>query len=76
MGRTNTPDAMQAQISALNEFIGAHQDMQILLDHSAAWADSRMAAEQTSRRTAWRVAFGLGGLTLIAFFVAASPNIS
>jgi type IV secretion system protein VirB8 len=66
------PDSMRAQISALNEFIGAHNDMQTLLDNSAAWADGRTLAEQTSRRNAWRVACGLGGLTLIAFIVAGS----
>ncbi len=63
-------DKMQQQLNELRDFIAVHDDIQVLLDHSASWADSRTESEQRSRRDAWRVAFGLGGLTLIAFAIA------
>ncbi len=70
--QTKEAESLQAQICALNEFIGAQRELQTLFDNSAAWADSRMSAEQSSRRNAWRVACGMGALTLIAFIGAGS----
>jgi type IV secretion system protein VirB8 len=50
--------------------IGGYENLQVLLDLAAADADRRALELERSRRLAWRVAGGFGGLALIALLVA------
>lgn len=75
MDHTETPD-LQRRLAALRELIEGHDDLQKLLDGAADDADNRVDAEQRSRRTAWRVAGGAGGLTLAAFAIAGSAILT
>lgn len=60
---------MQQQIGDMQQFIASHGDMQLLLDRSASWADSRNLALKKSHAMAWRVVGGMAGLTVIAFVI-------
>lgn len=62
---------MQRDIDAIRAIVEHNDDIQVLLANSTTWGDGRTEAEQRSRRTAWRVAFGMGGITLIALGIAA-----
>jgi len=71
MKTTQAKDALAVHLNELRRFIETHDDIQLLLEHSAAESDRQTDAEQRSRRTAWRVAAGASMLTVVAFAVAA-----
>jgi len=71
MKTTQAKDALAVHLDELRRFIETHDDIQRLLEHSAAESDRQADFEQRSRRTAWRVAAGASALTLIAFGIAA-----
>lgn len=71
MKTTQAQDALALHLNELRRFIEMHDDIQLLLSHSAAESDRQAEAEQRSRRTAWRVAAGASALTLVAFAIAA-----
>jgi type IV secretion system protein VirB8 len=68
---TQAKDALALHLNELRRFIETHDDIQLLLEHSAAESDRQTEAEQRSRRTAWRVAACASALTVIAFAIAA-----
>ncbi|MCS0585422.1 type IV secretion system protein [Massilia pinisoli] len=71
MQTTNARDALAVHVDELRRFIETHDDIQLLLEHSAAESDRRTDVEQRSRRTAWRVAAGASMLAIAAFAIAA-----
>lgn len=71
MKTTQAKDALGVHLNDLRRFIETHDDIQLLLEHSAAESDRQADAEQRSRRTAWRVAAGACVLTVAAFGIAA-----
>lgn len=71
METTQAKDALAAHLNELRLFIETHDDIQRLLEYSAAESDRQSDAEQRSRRTAWRVAAGACALTVAAFGIAA-----
>lgn len=71
MKTTQAKDALAVHLNELRRFIETHDDIQLLLEHSAAESDRQTDAEQRSRRTAWRVAAGASVLTVAAFGIAA-----
>jgi type IV secretion system protein VirB8 len=71
MQTTHARDALAVHVDELRRFIETHDDIQLLLEHSAAESDRRTDAEQRSRRTAWRVAAGASVLAIAAFAIAA-----
>lgn len=65
----NPSDINQREIDSLRQFVDAHDNVKILLENSASWADSQAEQSEKSRRTAWRVAAGasaFGALSLVA----------
>lgn len=58
------------EMAAVRELIEGHANVQQLLDLAAEEADRRALEQHNSRRLAWRVAAGFGGLALVAFAVA------
>jgi len=71
MTTTQAKDALALHLNELRRFIETHEDIQLLLEHSAAESDRQTDAEQRSRKTAWRVAGCACALTVVAFGVAA-----
>ena len=66
-----TPDdKLQQQLNDLRQFIEAHDDIQVLLENSASWADSEAEGKEKSRIIAWRVTFGAGAFGLLSLVVA------
>jgi len=63
-------DKLQQQLNELRQFIEAHDDIQVLLENSASWADSHAESKEKSRVIAWRVAIGAGAFGLLALVVA------
>lgn len=71
MKTTQSKDALAVHLNELRRFIETHDDVQLLLEHSAAESDRRTEREERARRTAWRVAAGASALTAAAFAIAA-----
>jgi len=71
MKSTQGKDALALHLNELRRFIETHDDIQLLLEYSAAESDRQTEAEQRSRKTAWRVAACASALTVIAFAIAA-----
>lgn len=71
MTTTQAKDALALHLNELRRFIETHEDIQLLLEHSAAESDRQTEAEQRWRKTAWRVAGCACALTVVAFGVAA-----
>jgi type IV secretion system protein VirB8 len=71
MTTTQAKDALALHLNELRRFIETHEDIQLLLEHSAAESDRQTEAEQRSRQAAWRVAACASALTVVAFGVAA-----
>jgi type IV secretion system protein VirB8 len=71
MTTTQAKDALAVHLNELRRFIETHDDIQLLLEHSAAESDRQTEREERSRRTAWRVAAGASALTVAAFAIAA-----
>lgn len=71
MKTTQAKDALAVHLDELRRFIETHDDIQLLLEHSAAESDRQTDAEQRARRTAWRVAAGACLLTVAAFGITA-----
>ena len=67
------PDSekLALELAAARELIEGHGNMQQLLDLAADESDRRALAQEHSRRLAWRVAGGFGGLAFVALVVAA-----
>ena len=63
-------DKLQKRLNELRPFIEAHDDIQVLLENSASWADSEAEAKEKSRVTAWRVAIGASAFALLSLVVA------
>lgn len=61
---------LQQQLNELRQFIEAHDDIQVLLENSASWADSQAESKEKSRVIAWRVAIGAGAFGLLSLVVA------
>ncbi|ENG0237319.1 virB8 family protein [Burkholderia multivorans] len=61
---------LQRQLNELRQFIEAHEDIQHLLDNSAAWADTQREQDEKSKTLAWRVAAGAGVFGLVSLFIA------
>lgn len=70
MNTVTERDGLGQRLAALRELIDGHADVQQMLDLAADEADRRAAAQESSRRLAWRVAGAFGGLALVAFMVA------
>lgn len=66
----NPADRDQREIDSLRNIVDAHGDVKVLLENSASWADSQAEQSEKSRRTAWRVAGGMGGLAALSLVVA------
>jgi type IV secretion system protein VirB8 len=66
----NPTDRDQREIDSLRHIVDAHDDVKVLLENSASWADSQAEQSEKSRRTAWRVAGGMGGLAALSLVVA------
>lgn len=62
-------DKDQNELDELRRFIDTHDDVKVLLENSASWADTQAEQSEKSRRTAWRVAIGAGALTVMSFAV-------
>lgn len=62
----NPVDRDQREIDSLRDIVDAHGDVKVLLENSASWADSQAEQSEKSRRTAWRVAAGMGGLATLS----------
>jgi type IV secretion system protein VirB8 len=71
MKTTQAPDALAVHLNELRRFIETHEDIQLMLEHSAAESDRQTGREERSRRAAWRVATGASALAVIAFAIAA-----
>lgn len=71
MTTTQDKDALALHLNELRRFIETHDDIQLMLEHSAAESDRQVEAEQRSRRTAWRVAACASVLAVAAFAIAA-----
>lgn len=71
MTTTQAKDALALHLDELRRFIEAHDDIQLLLEHSAAESARQTEAEQRLRKTAWRVAACASALAVVAFAVAA-----
>jgi type IV secretion system protein VirB8 len=63
-------DTDQRELDALRRFVDVQDDVKVLLDNSASWADTQAEQVEKSRRTAWRVAAGMGGLAALSLVVA------
>lgn len=66
----NPSDINQRELDTLRSFIDAHDDVKVLLDNSASWADTQAEQSEKSRKTAWRVAAGAGALSALSLIVA------
>jgi type IV secretion system protein VirB8 len=62
----NPAEHDQHEIDSLRHIVDGHGDVKILLENSASWADSQAEQSEKSRRTAWRVAAGMGGLAALS----------
>lgn len=63
-------DKLVHELDAVRQLIEGHANVQQLLDLAADEADRRALEHDNSRRLAWRVAAGVGGLALAALAVA------
>jgi type IV secretion system protein VirB8 len=63
-------DQLQRDLNELRKFIEAHEDVQVALENSAAWADSQVERDKKEVRTAWRVTTGAGVVAVLAIVVA------
>lgn len=60
---------VEKRLAELLRYVDAHQDVQAFLDNSAAWADSRIEANERSRARAWRLAGAAGVFGLLGIVV-------
>jgi type IV secretion system protein VirB8 len=68
-------DKDQRELDSIRSFIEAQDDVKVLLDNSASWADTQAEQSEKSRRTAWRVAAGMGGLAALAIAGAITTTV-
>lgn len=71
MTTTQAKDALALHLNELRRLIETHDDIQLLLEHSASESDRQIEADERSRKTAWCVAACASVLTGFAFAIAA-----
>lgn len=65
-GGMNPTDKNQGDLDSLRNAVDSHHDAKVFLEHSASWADTQVEQSEKSRRTAWRVASGMGALAALS----------
>lgn len=61
---------LQQRLNQLRQFIEAHDNIQVLLENSAAWADSQAESKEKSRLIAWRVTVGACAFGFLSLVIA------
>jgi type IV secretion system protein VirB8 len=62
----NPADKNQSDLDSLRSAVDVHDDVKTFLEHSASWSDTQAEQSEKSRRTAWRVASGMGALAALS----------
>lgn len=62
----NPVEKNQRDLDSLRGAVDTHSDMKVFLENSASWSDTQTEQSEKSKRTAWRVATGVGALAALS----------